>query len=161
MRSRLCYLVSGVLRSHFPFWFFCEPLLQFNFISCLNSSYFQFIFCFINCCNLISLAEILNSQSSNPISIQAIYISCTLSYCNLHFLHFKFQSFNFLFFKIQLFYFQFSLISAIYPSPFTFSAIYLLLDTKSLNQYLIRLTKSTTKLKLLNPSIPVGSNSLP
>ncbi|QHN82812.1 Rhomboid-like protein [Arachis hypogaea] len=32
---------------------------------------------------------------------------------------------------------------------------------KTINQILIRLTKSTTKLKLLNPSIPVGSTSLP
>ena len=62
-----------------------------------------------------------------------------------------------MFFKIQHLYFPFSLISAIH---FTFPVIYLLLDTKSLNQYLIRLTKSTTELKLLNPSIPVGSTSL-
>ena len=92
-------------------------------------------------CNLVF--PCLNSANPHP---NPLYFSS-----NLHFLHFKFLSFNFLSFKFQQFTFPLSLISCNLHSA----------NHKSPNQHLIRLTKSTTKLKLLNPSIPVGSTSLP
>ena len=87
--------------------------------------------------------------------------SCTLSYCNLHFLHFKFQSFNFLFFKIQYLLLSCSLIYCNSPLSLYIPSNLASVKYNPLNQNLIRLTKSPTKLKLLNPSIPVGSTSLP